>query len=68
MIIAPNLVPWDFEKIFSLEIAENDVCLGVASKQLPFFQEHVLQENVPMPPMSGIGPGYMLSLCATIPY
>ena len=50
------MVPWDLEKIFSLEIVESDVCLGGASKQMLFFQKNVPPKNAPMPPMSGIGP------------
>ena len=37
--IASSLVPSVFEKIFSLEIVENDICLGGTSKQMPFFQQ-----------------------------
>ena len=33
--IASSLVPSVFEKIISLEIVENDICLGGTSKQMP---------------------------------
>ena len=52
--IASSLVPSVFEKIFSLEIVENDICLGGTSKQMPFFQQqqkNVPPENAPMPPI-----------------
>lgn len=39
--IASSLVPSVFEKIISLEIVENDICLGSTSKQMPFFQKNV---------------------------
>ena len=39
--IAPNLVPWVLEKIFSLEMVKNDICLGDESKQNTLFSENV---------------------------
>ena len=39
VIIASNLVPSVLQKIFLLEIDENDICLGGTSKQIPFFQK-----------------------------
>ena len=45
VIIARNLLPWDLEKIYSLEIVENDFCLGVASKKMPFFQKNVTRRG-----------------------
>ena len=56
--IASSLVPSVFEKIFSLEIVENDICLGGTSKQMPFFprKKNVPPKNAPMPPMFRIGP------------
>ena len=41
VIIAPNLVLWILEKMFSLETIKNDICLGGARKQYVFFPEHV---------------------------
>ena len=40
--MAPNLVSSAFEKMFSLEIVENknDIYLGGASKQMPFFKKN----------------------------
>ena len=39
--IAPNLVPWVLEKIFSFEMVKNDICLGGASKPNALFSENV---------------------------
>ena len=52
-IITPNLVPRVLEKLFSLEIVENDICLASTSKQMPFFQTDVSQKT---PSTSRIGP------------
>ena len=49
-------MPWVFEKIFLLEIVENDISLGGENNQMPFFQIYVLPKNAPMPLMSRIGP------------
>ena len=54
--MAPNLVPCVFEKMFLLEIVENNISLGGAINQMPFFQVNVPQKSAPMPLMSGIGP------------
>ena len=45
--IASSLVPSVFEKIISLEIVENDICLGGTSKQMPFFQQQQQQKMCP---------------------
>ena len=47
--IAPNLVPWVLEKIFSLEMTKNYICLGGASKQIPFFQKMCPEKTHPWP-------------------
>ena len=44
-IITPNLVPQVLEKLFSLEIVENDICLASTSKQMRFFQTNVSQKT-----------------------
>ena len=51
-------MPGVLKKIFSLEMVENDFCLGGASKQNALFSENVPQKDVPMHPMSRIGPEY----------
>lgn len=45
--IASSLVPSVFEKIISLEIVENDICLGGTSKQMPFFQQQQQKKMCP---------------------
>ena len=40
-IIAPNLMPWVLEKLFLLEIGENNIYLRGPSKQMPFLQKNV---------------------------
>ena len=35
--IAPNLVPWIFKKIFSLEMAKNDIYFGGVSQENDLF-------------------------------
>ena len=32
-------MPWVLEKLFLLEIGENNIYLGGPSKQMPFFQK-----------------------------
>ena len=44
---ASSLVPSVFEKIISLEIVENDICLGGTSKQMPFFQQQQQKKMCP---------------------
>ena len=60
--IAPNLVPWVLEKIFSLEMTKNYICLGGASKQNSIFSENVPRKNASMTPMSRIGPVLSIAL------
>ena len=38
-IITTNLVPWVLEKIFSLEIDENDICLGGYKQAYALFSK-----------------------------
>ena len=40
--------------MFSLEMVKSDICLGDASKKMPFFQKCALK-NAPMPSMSSTG-------------
>ena len=55
--IASSLVPSVFEKIFSLEIVKNDICLGVQASKCPFFKKkNVPPKNAPMSLVSRIGP------------
>ena len=42
--IAHNVAPWVLAKVFSLEVAKNDICSGAASKQNVVFSEKVLQK------------------------
>ena len=39
--LAPSLPPWVLEKIFSLEMVKNDLCLGGARKENRLFWENV---------------------------
>ena len=44
---ASSLVPSVFEKIISLEVVENDICLRGTSKQMPFFQQQQQKKMCP---------------------
>ena len=46
---APNLLPWVFKKVFSLEMVKNGICLGGASKQNAFFSKMVSQKRYTCP-------------------
>ena len=46
---APNLLPWVFKKVFSLEMIKNGICLGGASKQNAFFSKMVSQKRYTCP-------------------
>ena len=54
--IALNLSHRVLKNIFSLEMVKNAICLRGASKQNALFQRMCPPKNVPMPPMSRIGP------------
>ena len=58
-IIAPNIAPWVFKKVFSFEMIKNNICLGGKSKQSAFFFEKCAPKNTPMPPLSRIGSVYI---------
>ena len=49
-------MPWVLEKLFSLEVVENSICLGGACKQMLFLKKKVPSENEPNPSMSRIEP------------
>ena len=55
-IIAPSLVPWFSEKIFSLGMVKNDIWFGGESKQNAPFLKTFTPKKAPMPLMSRIGP------------